>query len=206
MIPDMTMRSDDELRKNWGWLLALGLALLVLGLIALTLSFATTLATVLFLGMLLLISGGFEIGNAFHHHEKNDFWLHLFTGILDLMVGALLVAFPGAGAASITLVLALLFLVGGPVRAIVAVTSRLPNWGWAVASGVIDLVLGLLLLLSWPASSLWLLGTIVGIALLFRGVWWASYAISLHRPMTSLPKEGGSNGTDLSSGATGPSV
>lgn len=193
MIPDMTL--EDDLRKNWGWLLVLGVALVVLGLIALTFSLASTLATVVFLGVLLLIAGGFEIGNAFRHRMAGGFWLHLFTGILDLVCGAILLAFPGAGAAGITLLLAVFFLVGGPVRAIASLAMRLPNRGWAVLSGLIDFALGLMLLFSWPDSALWLLGTLVGIGLIFRGVWWASYALKLYRPSHEAPMPSGENGT-----------
>lgn len=178
----MILPGMDEVRRNWGWVLALGVALFVLGLIATTAAFAATLATVIFLGFLLLVAGAFEIANAFRHGHYGGFWMHLITGSLDIVCGAVLLAFPGAGAAALTLILAILFLVGGAVRAFSSLIMRLPNGGWATLSGVIDFILGLLLLGSWPVSALWFLGLCVGIGLIFRGVWWVAFALSVRQP------------------------
>jgi len=121
--------------------------------------------------------------------------MHLITGSLDIVCGAVLLAFPGAGAAALTLILAILFLVGGAVRAFSSLIMRLPNGGWATLSGVIDFLLGLLLLGSWPVSALWFLGLCVGIGLIFRGIWWVAFAISVRQPA----------GTSSTSGASGAS-
>jgi len=181
MATAMILTGMDEVKRNWGWVLALGIGLLVLGLLAAASAFATTLATVVFFGCLLLVAGVFEIGNAFRHTGYGGFWMHLFTGVLDVVCGSLLLAFPLAGAAALTFILAVLFLVGGPVRAISALMMKLPNGGWAVLSGVIDFLLGLTLLASWPISAIWFLGLCVGIALIFRGAWWMAFAISVHQ-------------------------
>ncbi|HWL51418.1 MAG TPA: HdeD family acid-resistance protein [Chthoniobacteraceae bacterium] len=178
-MTDMTLPGLHELRANWGWVLALGIALLVLGLLAITTSVVATLTTIVFLGCLLLIAGGFEIANAFRHGQYGGFWMHLLTGALDLFCGAILVAFPMAGAAALTFVLALFFLVGGTVRAATAVVMKLPNGVWAIVSGVIDFILGILLIASWPVSSLWFLGLLVGFGLAFRGFWWIAFAFAV---------------------------
>jgi uncharacterized membrane protein HdeD (DUF308 family) len=171
----------ETVRRNWGWVLALGIGLVVLGLLAASAALMTTLATVLFLGVLFLLAGAFEIGNAFRHERYGGFWMHLFTGLLDVVCGSLLFAFPGAGAAALTLVIAVLFLVGGVMRTAAALVMRLPNGGWAMVSGLIDFLLGLLLLGAWPLSALWFLGLCVGIGLFFRGIWWVAFALSVHR-------------------------
>lgn len=173
----------DELRRNWGWVLALGILLVVLGLFATSAAITTTILTVLVLGILLLVAGVFEIFSAFRNAHYGGFWMHLFAGILDLVCGGLLVAYPGAAALTITLILAIFFLVGGTMRAVSALMIHLPNGGWAVLSGVVDVILGILLLSSWPVSGLWFLGFAVGIGLLFRGAWWSALALAAHRPM-----------------------
>lgn len=172
----------DEVRRNWGWVLALGIALFVLGLIATSAAFVTTFATIIFFGFLLLIAGAFEISNAFRHGKYGGFWMHLLTGILDIVCGSMLLAFPGAGAAALTFILAIFFLVGGAFRLASSLIMQLPNGGWAALSGVIDVLLGMLLLGSWPVSALWFLGMVVGIGLLFRGAWWVAFALAVHRP------------------------
>ncbi len=178
----MSLAGLQEVRQNWGWILALGIGLFVLGLLATTTALAATLATVVFLGALLLIAGGFEITNAFRHEKYGGFWMHLFTGILDLVCGAVLIAFPAAGAAALTLILAIFFMVGGAVRAISALMLKLPNGWWAVASGGIDFILGLILIASWPVSALWFLGLMVGFGLIFRGLWWVAFAVAVREP------------------------
>jgi len=168
--------AEDHPRR--GWMLALGIALVVLGLIAASAVFVTTIVTVLFLGCLLLVGGGFEIANAFHHRQES-FWMHLLTGILDLVVGGMLFAFPGAGAVALTMLLAMFFLVGGAFRFTAALTLRLPTRGWSMLSGLVDVVLGFILLASWPVSAIWFIGFCVGIGLIFRGASWIARAFTL---------------------------
>ena len=181
----MTMPGMEGFRRNWGWLLVLGIVLMILGLLATSMSVLATLATVSVLGILLLVAGVFEIGNAFRHTHHGGFWMHLFAGVLDLVTGALLLFFPAAGAAALTLILAIFFLVGGLVRLISSIASReVPHRGWGIVSGIVDFLLGVVLLASWPVSALWFLGLCVGIALIFRGIWWAAFALSARRPAT----------------------
>jgi len=186
-LTGMTLPGLSEIRQNWGWVLALGVALFVLGLLAATTAFAATLTTVVFLACLLLIGGAFEITNAFRHGHYGGFWMHLFTGVLDIVCGSLLLAFPASGAGAITLVLAILFLVGGPVRAFSGIIMKLPNGPWAVISGVVDFLIGLMLIASWPVSALWFLGLCVGVGLIFRGLWWVAFAIAIRGGAGSVP-------------------
>ena len=168
----------DEVRRHWGWVLALGVLLFILGLFATSAAFTTTMLTVLVLGVLLIVAGVFELGSAFRNMHFGGFWMHLFTGILDIVVGSLLIAYPGAGALTLTLILAIFFLVGGAMRAISALMINLPSGSWAVLSGVIDVILGLILLTAWPVSGFWFLGLAVGIGLIFRGAWWSAFALA----------------------------
>jgi uncharacterized membrane protein HdeD (DUF308 family) len=175
------MPGMDEVRRHWGWVLALGIILFVLGLFATSAAFTTTLLTVLTIGVLLVIAGIFELVNAFRNAKYGGFWMHLFTALLDLVCGALLMAYPGAGALTLTLILAIFFLVGGGMTTISALMVDLPCGGWAVLSGVLDVILGIFLLSSWPFSGLWFLGLAVGISLIFRGFWWAAFALAARK-------------------------
>ncbi|MCX6966212.1 MAG: HdeD family acid-resistance protein [Verrucomicrobia bacterium] len=178
----------DAARHNWGWVLALGILLVLLGAFATSAAITTTMLTVLVIGVLLLIAGVVELGSALRNAHYGGFWMHLFTGILDLVCGALLVRYPAAGALTLTLVLAIFFLVGGGMRAISALMIDLPNGGWAVLSGIVDVILGIFLLTSWPVSGLWFLGLAVGIGLIFRGAWWAAFALAVRKLPTPVSK------------------
>ena len=112
--------------------------------------------------------------------------IHLvFSGparqVIATELGALLVRYPAAGALTLTLVLSIFFLVGGGMRTLSALMIDLPNGGWAVLSGIVDVVLGIFLLTSWPVSGLWFLGLAVGIGLIFRGAWWAAFALAVRK-------------------------
>jgi len=181
------MPGMDEVRRHWGWVLALGILLFVLGLFATSAAVTTTLLTMLVIGAVLLVSGLFELASAIREARYGGFWMHLFTGILDLVCGALLMSYPGAGALTLTLILAIFFLVGGAMRALSALMINLPNGGWAVLSGIVDVILGILLLSHWPISGLWFLGLAVGIGLIFRGAWWAAFALAARKlPPTNV--------------------
>ena len=177
----MILPGLDTARHNWGWVLALGILLVLLGVFATSAAVTTTMLTVLIIGILLLVSGVVEIGSAFRNLRYGGFWMHLFAGILDLVCGALLVSYPAAGALTLTVILAIFFLVGGVMRTLSALVLDLPNGGWAVLSGMVDVMLGVFLLISWPASGLWFLGLAVGIGLIFRGAWWSAFALAVHK-------------------------
>ncbi len=173
MLSAPPLIDSDELRRHGGWFLFLGIALIVLGVIAVLFDVLTTVASVLVFGWLLVIAGIIEIVHGFQTHRWGGFFLHLLGGLLFLVAGVLFVAHPLAGALSLTLFLGALFLVGGIFEIVGALRLRAPHWGWRVLSGVVTGVLGLLLWLQWPASGLWFIGFAVGIGLIFRGWAWA---------------------------------
>ena len=168
-----------NLRPKWGWFFALGIGLLVLGVVALGLPWVTTLTSVLFYGWLLVFGGVFEIVSAFRTTGWRGILLQLLGGILSVVVGALIVAHPDAGALGLTLVLATLFLVGGLFRTGAAIVLRFPSWGWSAVSGIVTAFLGVYVWVAWPVSALWVIGTLVAIELLSRGWAWVMFAFAV---------------------------
>jgi len=181
MIAHALLTGIEEVRRNWGWFLALGIALIVLGVVALAAVGLTTIATVMFLGWLVLIGGVFEAVAAFWARQWSGFFLHLLVGVLYVVVGALMIGHPAAVAAGLTMLLAALFLTGGVFRIVAAVTLRYPNWGWAVLDGAVSLILGGMIWAELPSSAIWVIGTFVGIILLFRGWAWVMFALAVRR-------------------------
>jgi uncharacterized membrane protein HdeD (DUF308 family) len=174
----------DDLRANWAWFLVLGIALIVLGAVSLGAAGLSTLASVLTFGWLLVFGGTFEAITAFWAGRQSGFWLHLFAGLLFAVGGVLILAHPVASVAGLTLLLAALFLTGGLFRIIAAALLQYRSWGWAILDGVVTMLLGVLIWAAWPSSSLWVIGTFLGIALLFRGWAWVMFALGVHQ----LPK------------------
>ena len=116
-----------------------------------------------------MISGIVTLVHAFQTRTWSGFLLYLLSALLRIFTGFMLIRFPLGGALGLTVLLALLFIVGGAFRAIGAGKLRFPRWGWAVASGLISVALGITLLVQFPASSLWFIGIAVGVDLIFEG-------------------------------------
>jgi uncharacterized membrane protein HdeD (DUF308 family) len=174
------------LRGNWLWFVLLGIALIVLGFVALGSVVIATLATALAIGALLVVGGVAEIVGAFWSRGWSGFFLHLLSGVLSIVVGVLFLRAPLDAVLALTLLLACLLMVGGIFKIVAALSHRFAAWGWPLVSGVIDLVLGVMIWLEWPASALWVIGLFVGISLLFRGFNWIGLGLALR----TLPPSG----------------
>jgi uncharacterized membrane protein HdeD (DUF308 family) len=168
------------LRHSWGWLLALGIGLAVLGLIAIALVPVATVAAVIVLGWLMVVSGIIEAIHAFRVRRwSGGVLLHMIGGVLGILVGLLVVTHPVAGALVWTLLFASFFMVIGILRAIAAIKLKFLNWGWALFDGIVSFALGILLWAEWPWSGLWFLGLTVGISLLLRGWAYVMFALAV---------------------------
>ncbi len=158
-----------ELKKAWGWLLAWGILLIVLGVVGLGYEFAVSVVTTIFVGGLMVAYGVVEVVQAFRHKVWSGFFLFLFGGILSIVAGAIIWSRPIAGMEVLTLLMAAYFLVLGVFRMVGAVSSRHPGWGWGLFNGAISTLLGMLIWNRWPASSLWVIGLFVCIDMIFQG-------------------------------------
>lgn len=174
----------DGIRKKWGWLFGLGLLLVVLGVIAVGASVLVTLATMVFIGCLMLVGGILQTVHAIAMRGWSGFYIDLITGILNIVVGLLIVAHPGATAMALTLIIAVLLILGGIFRLVIGFSVAYQNRIWLVLHGVINLLLGFVIWQGWPLSGLWVIGLFIGIDMLFNG--WSLVMLGL--AVKSLPK------------------
>jgi uncharacterized membrane protein HdeD (DUF308 family) len=166
---DAAAAAAGELRKSWGWLLAWGVLLVIVGFMGLSYEFLATAVAVDVIGLFLIALGFIEGVQAFRHQKWSGFFLFLVGGILSIVTGFLLWMRPLAGMAVLTLLMASYFLVLGAFRAIGAVATRHPGWGWGAFSGLVAFVLGAMIWAEWPASSVWAIGLYVSVSMLFQG-------------------------------------
>ena len=143
----------QDMRSRWFWFLLLGLAMIILGIIAIGSSNYTTLFTVAFLGAVLAVGGIIQIFHSFWVRLWSGFFLSLLVGILYLVTGFLLLVNPTASAITLTLLMALLFLVSGIFRMINSAYLRFHNWGWVFFGGLISFILGWIILSGWPVTA-----------------------------------------------------
>ena len=159
----------DELARKWGWLLALGILMVILGTIGLGATFTLTLATVTFFGILVLIGGGVQLVDAFHHRGWQLLG-KLLVALLYFFVGATMLMNPLLASATLTLMIAWALLFIGLMRVIAAFQMRgMPGWVWTLIGGIAAIVLGIMIMNRWPVSGLWVIGMFVAIELIFNG-------------------------------------
>jgi uncharacterized membrane protein HdeD (DUF308 family) len=177
----------NALRGNWFWFVMLGIALVVLGAIALGSVVIASLATAVAIGMLIFLGGVAETLGAFWCRGWSGFFFHLLSGVLSIVIGVIFLRAPVGALLALTLLVASFLMVGGIFKIVAAVSYRFAAWGWPLVSGIVDLILGVLIWQEWPASALWVIGLFVGINLVFRGFNWIGLGLSLRalpRPAT----------------------
>lgn len=173
------------LQHHWGWFLSLGMALIVLGATAISLPLLAALTIEILLGWILVISGLTHVTHAFWERRWRGFMLELLSGILYLVIGLILLAYPLQGVLTLTLLLAIFLIIEGGFKIILAWRLRpLPNWGWALVSGLIALLLGVMIWGRWPTTATWVIGLFIGIDLIFGG--WSMVMVALTARRASL--------------------
>jgi len=182
-ISDLFAAGLDQVRKSWGWFLVFGILLIILGVTCVAKAQTATTFSILALGWVLAISGVLWLVNSFYAFSWHGFFLYLLNAIIRGVTGYLLIRHPDAGAQGVTMLLAALFIVGGLFRGVGASVIQFPRWGWTVFSGLVSVVLGVYLLVSWPAATTYFIGLAIGIDLIFDGSALVGFAGAIH----SLP-------------------
>jgi uncharacterized membrane protein HdeD (DUF308 family) len=159
-----------EIATHWGWFLALGILLLVMGVAAIAFPFLSTIAAKIAIGWIFLVAGVVEVIHAFYVKRWTGFFWNLLIGLLYIVAGGWLAFFPLTGIVTLTIVIAAVFIAEGIMEFIMGFRMR-PHegWGWVVFSGAVAVAAGLLIALGLPGSAVWALGLLAGINLLFSG-------------------------------------
>ncbi|MFI1580836.1 HdeD family acid-resistance protein [Embleya sp. NPDC020630] len=155
---------------GFGLLVVLGVVLMLGGVVGLIYTGLATLTTMVLFGWLLLIGGVVGFVQAIQARKENAFWLVVAVSALNIAAGVVLLRRPEVGAQALTLFVALLLLGAGMFRIVGGVASMSAKMIWTIVVGVVDLVLGLLVLAEWPSSSRYVIGTFISLALLFDGL------------------------------------
>lgn len=177
----------EKIRRNWGWFLVVGIGLTILGLVALVFTVTTTKVSVVLLGIVLLIGGVVVIVSAFAAGGFGGALLRVLLGIVLLAGGWYLIAHPAVGALAVTIVMAWYFILAGIIRIITAMMEHYDGWGWAVATGLVTLLLGILLTAGWPVTGFFAIGLFIGIDLILGGISWIFTAFAARTYTPSLP-------------------
>lgn len=177
-----------DARRGSGWMVAIGVISIVLGIAALVFPWWATLGVELVFGFFLLLVGVLELVRVSFDRAAGSIALSVIFGILAIVAGGLLLTYPLQGMFTLTLVLTFFFLLGGIFKTTAALTLRpAPAWGWLLTSGIISIILGVVVLIALPESAFWLLGVLLGIDLIFLGASQIAFATTIRDLRRSGP-------------------
>src|SRR5215469_9595187 len=149
----------------------LAVLLILCGMAALALPIVSSWSVVLVIAWLIISSGVIQLVHAFRSKGVGTILWKIVVALLYLVVGGYLLFHPLLGAAALTLMLAVFFVVEGAMDLVTYVRiRRVPGAGWIFFDGIVTLILGVLVWRHWPSSSLWVIGALVGISLISTGV------------------------------------
>ena len=178
-----------EIKSQMGWSVFLGVLIVALGVLSLAYPFMTGVATVLTLGVILLTVAIVELVLALRFKSASDFFLKLFSAVIYGITGFLLVAYPVGGVAGLTLFLGSMLLVQGVILAVLGFKAQKGIRGWFLLDAAVTVLLSLLILAHWPSSSVWAIGTLVGVAVIMRGATRIATSLAVRRTAGVIEEE-----------------
>jgi uncharacterized membrane protein HdeD (DUF308 family) len=166
-----------------GW----AVVMIVLGCLAIFLPFATGIGVSVAIGWIIVFGGFAHIASAFAARGAGSFLWRILVGIV-YVVGGLYLAFnPGLALASFTLAMAIMFFVEGVMEIVVFFQFRtLPGSGWVLCDGIVTLFLAYLIWRPWPVSSVWAIGTILGVNLIMSGFTRLMYSVAARKTIEAI--------------------
>jgi len=164
-----TVTGDIESRSTWG--IFNGVLTALVGVFLIAYPLLTAAITSILLGWLLIFVGVAQFVFALHSHSVGKFFLKALSSVIYLAAGIGLAFFPLAGVVALTVLLGSLLVLGAAIETATALQLRpIAGWGWFLFDAAVTLFMGILILAGWPSTSLWAIGTLVGISVLMNGI------------------------------------
>jgi len=160
-----------SLRQASVWSMVWGILLVMFGALAVASPFVAAVTVSVFIAWLIIFGGVVHLVLAFHAHRAGSLLGKLLVGLAYVVIGGYLLMHPVLGVATLTLLLAALFLIEGVLNVVMFFQLRPARGsGWMLLDGLITLALAVMIGAHWPSSSLWAIGTLVGVSLIFSGI------------------------------------
>ncbi len=184
----MTDHSPVEIVRQASTLSILwGVLLIVFGILAVGAPFIAAVAVSVLVAWLIILAGVVHLMLAVHAHRAGRLIWKLLVGVAYVVFGVYLIVHPLLGVASLTLLLALLFLIEGILDVILFFNMRSMRGSfWVLVDGIITILLGLLIYLQWPSSSIWAIGTLVGVSMIISGLSRVMISLAARKSATAL--------------------
>ena len=157
-------------KKSAGWLMVLGIVEIVAGALAIGGPLVAGIAVAVMVGIAFLMAGGARLVGAFMADSFGAGTLTFLWGLVVAVTGFYFLMRPGVGLVTLTLVIALVLFMDGITRIVVSFKMKpVKGWGWMLAGGIVSVIFAVMIGKQFPESGVWLVGTLVGVSLLFAG-------------------------------------
>lgn len=178
----MLKEGAQESRREWCWVLALGILFVIMGSVGLGMSVGLTLVSMFFFGGLLLLGGVLHLMDAFRSRKLQGAFWHVLIALLYVIGGGLVINQPFFAASMMTIMIASILMIIGVARIVWGVMLRdIRGWGWIIFSGLVTVVLGLMIMLEWPMSGFWFLGLMIAIEVIMTGWTYVFMALAMRQ-------------------------
>ncbi len=189
MTTDVTSTPPSDLKTGYSWSAGIGVLLILLGIAAIAFPNFSTLAAEIWIAWLIFFGGVGKLGYAIQTRKDSGFVWKLLLALLYIGTSVFLLIYPLQGILSLTLVLGVFLLTEGVFETILAFRMRpAANWGWSLANGITTLLLGGLIWFAWPVNSVFAIGLLVGISLLFSGFSRLMLALAARDSLKQVPQ------------------
>jgi len=181
-LSEQSTNLPPGMTRDWWVHILVGFALAIVGVLAIGMPFVTAVTAKLLLGLALLAASVFEAIHAIRMRRQNSVILGLLTAGITLAAGLILITYPVASLFFLTIVLASFLIAVGAVRIVLALELRreVPGWGWYLFGGILSVILGIVIWSGLPGSAVWVIGTLIGVYLIYFGVADIALGLALH--------------------------
>jgi uncharacterized membrane protein HdeD (DUF308 family) len=186
---NQNMNTNEAIHRATKWSIVISVLMIVVGLFAIIVPEVFGAVVVLLLGWLLVLGGAVHLAYAWHirHHHGSGLWWGILMSIIYIAIGIYLLVHPAAGLASLTLILAIYLFMEAAVELMMSFhLRRVKGSGWLMFDGIVTFILAVLILKTWPSSSAWVIGTLIGISILFSGITRLMFSTSARRAHSAL--------------------
>ena len=123
-----------------------------------------------FVAWLLVFCGVAHLVFGWHIRGIGGMIWEVLLGALYVGIGVYLLTHPVAGLVTLTLALAIYLFAEAVLELVLSFRVRpRRGWGWLLLDGIVTLVLAIIIWRTWPASTEWVIGTLVGVSMIFSG-------------------------------------
>jgi uncharacterized membrane protein HdeD (DUF308 family) len=183
----MTESVIGGIKRASGWSIALGVLIILLGIVAMMAPLASGVVVVSILAWTAIFGGVAQIIYAFQAHAGGRTVLEVILGLVMLIAGIYLFTHPLSGLLTLTLLLGLMLVGYGVVAVILALQMRpVKGWGWMLFDAVVTVILGVMIIAHWPINSVWIIGTLFGISILFKGITRLMISLAVRRVASAV--------------------